>query len=153
MSRKILSIIILLQLLFCVNIYAKKQYQIKTVFDARLDAQYSETQVIYDNVGDRPEGEFISATLNVHDIQNGQIGNEANPGFIKAKGEYSISIFTPLNVGAGRAYRIADIVNAIFENISFGGVMCFVPNVTRLGDDGHGYYHLDLDCPFITDNS
>jgi len=118
---------------------------INNAFTTRLNTNWIETPIAWDNVSYDPvEGnEWIRATLIPSTTQNAALGKAK-----KHFGIFWLQIFVPLNGGTGRAYELAEMLDAIFSNMSFDEVVCYAADITRTGDDGNGWFQLDVRVNF-----
>ena len=115
--------------------------EINNSFSARLLANWSETDIAYDNIDYKPitGQEWIRCT-NIPSITiNSALGDS-----VIHYGIYWIQVFTPLNIGTGRAYELADMLTALFANQQFDEIVCYTADVQRTGDEGHEWFQLNV---------
>lgn len=62
-----------------------------------------------------------------------------------------VQIFCELNKGNGTALGYADTVAGIFRNWCGSTVRCRAPHVEDIGNDGHGWYQVNVSIPFVRD--
>lgn len=114
---------------------------INNAFSKRIIAQWTATPIAWDNAIYNPsEGtEFIRCTNLPSTSINHEIGvSKINYGI------YWIQIFIPKNSGTGRAYELADMLDAIFSNTQFDEITCYASDVQRTGDEGHNWFQLNF---------
>ena len=119
--------------------------EINNAFTSRLSSNWLETPIAYDNApySPIPDQEWIRATLIPAYSQNAELSAST-----MHYGIFWRQIFVPLNKGTGRAYEIATMLDAIFSNKQFDEVVCYAAETSRTGDDGNGWYQLDLRVNF-----
>lgn len=119
--------------------------EINNTFSSRLNTNWIETPIAWDNVPYTPsEGaEWIRGTVIPFPSENTALGKAT-----VNKGLFVIQIFTPLNGGSGRAYELVDMLSAIFANQQFSDIICYAAETQRIGDDENGWYQLNLNINF-----
>jgi hypothetical protein len=127
--------------------------RLKTNIDT-LDALYPnlfELPVTWENTPNRTDAFWIRTYLTVTDSRSGTIGVQDDPNaYIKHQGLFVVSIFTKLNIGLKQSSDIVNDITALFQNKTFEGVWTQVPTPRKIGDDEHGYYHVNVLIPFTT---
>jgi hypothetical protein len=134
---------------------------IRIAFDSRLKAEIDTKNVLYPSLYEIPvtwentpnkTGKFwIRTFLNLHTSENGVIGSQMSEGtYVKHEGDYIISIFIKTDTGTSLASKITNELVTLFQNKTFAGVWAKVLNPRKIGDDKHGYYHVNVLIPFTT---
>ena len=118
---------------------------INNAFSSRLNTNWAVTPIAWDNVPYSPVAnqEWVRALLIPVDTENANLGKSTN-----RIGMFWLQIFTPLKEGSGRAYELADMLSAIFANQQFSDVVCYAAETTRIGDEGNGWYQVNLKINF-----
>lgn len=62
-----------------------------------------------------------------------------------------IQLFDALQAGDGPIRTLADTAAAIFRNWGGATVQCFAATVKTIGDDGKGWYQVNVSIPFTRD--
>lgn len=75
----------------------------------------------------------------------GSLHNERTSGVV------IIQVFTPLNQGDAEALGLADDVANIFRNWCGTNIRCRTPAIKDIGNDGFGWYQVNVSIPFIYD--
>lgn len=57
-------------------------------------------------------------------------------------------LFMKLNKGDKDILQLADIIEGKFKTLSIGGLTIQTPNTLIIGDEGNGYYQINVVCPF-----
>ena len=112
--------------------------------EARFAANYSSTQVKYENVPFvQPEGEsWVALTILSGGGEVNSIGTGMSSRLERFSGIISLDIFTVEDVGTKTARDLADIIAAIFDVVEFsfgssGTIVTRVPSYQTLGvEDG-----------------
>lgn len=119
--------------------------EINNAFSTKLGAEWTETDIAWDNAPYEPivGQEWIRATLIPVNTENASLS--ANTKYI---GIYLVQIFVPLQGGSGRAYELSNIVELMFANTEFSEVVCYSAETLRTGDDGNGWYQLNVNVNF-----
>ena len=119
--------------------------EINNAFSTKLSAEWVTTDIAWDNVPYEPtdDSEWVRATLIPVTTENASLADS-----VKHFGIYSIQIFVPLQAGSGRAYELATSLEAMFANTQFSEVVCYTAETTRTGDDGTGWYQLNVNINF-----
>lgn len=114
--------------------------EINNSFSQRMSA-WVETPIAWDNVDYTPveDQEWIRCTLLPSTTENNEIGtSKINYGI------FWIQIFVPKLTGTGRAYELADMLDALFSNVQFDDIVCYASDVQRTGDEGHDWFQLNV---------
>lgn len=116
------------------------QEAINNSFSQRMNT-WTETDIAWDNMDYVPTvgTEWIRCTLLPSLTENNELGTSKIH-----YGIFWIQIFTPENTGTGRAYELAEMLDAIFSNQTFDDIVCYASDVQRTGDEGHGWFQLNL---------
>lgn len=134
---------------------------VRAAFDTRLEDKISISDVLYpnlfgipvtwENTPNKTDKFWIRVQLILTDTRNGTIGAQVDPNpYIVLEGFYTVSIFTKLNIGTKQASDIGSELVALFQNKTFAGVWAQVIDTRKIGDDEHGYYHVNVLIPFTT---
>jgi hypothetical protein len=118
---------------------------INNAFSAKLSAEWATTDIAWDNAPYEPTSgqEFIRGTMVPVTTENASLADS-----VKHFGIYTIQVFVPLQAGSGRAYELTSALEAIFTNTEFSEVVCYAADTTRTGDDGNGWYQVNLNVNF-----
>lgn len=114
--------------------------EINNSFSQRMST-WVETPIAWDNVDYKPTDgqEWIRCTLLPSTTENNELGqSKINYGI------FWIQIFVPRLTGTGRAYELADMLDALFSNVQFDDIVCYASDVQRTGDEGHDWYQLNV---------
>lgn len=124
--------------------------EIRNAIISRMTAQtaIAKKDVIYQN--DKPfdsSGKAICARLT---IKSGLAGSQeiGNGPIVHRTGMAFIQIFVPLSTGTLLITQTADKLRELFENQTDGRLDYFAVSADDIGDDGHGWYQLNLSIPY-----
>ncbi len=123
---------------------------IRTHFAANVSVFLSIT-VAYDNVLFTPEPDVEHLTFSIRpaaslQVEAGNTRRFRNPGIM------AIGVFTTLDQGERRAWRIVDQIVKVFRGVTLAGGITFrAPHVTVLGR-GEAKWQVSVACPFYYDD-
>ena len=64
-------------------------------------------------------------------------------------GDIVLQLFVPTGTGDGPATQLADQAVALFDGFAAEGLVCMTPREPTIrGDDGRGWYQIDVAIPF-----
>lgn len=112
------------------------------VCQERLTNNWVDTPIAFENAPfEVPRGTpWIRAQLNPVLTENAALGGLAKRDYAS----FWIQIFTPLNEGYGQAYDYAAKLSKMFSNITVGGVTFYAAETFRIGDDGSGWFQVQI---------
>ena len=123
---------------------------LREAFEQRLRDNYTTTEIAYDNTKfTPPTTSWIRAVLLPVNTENAALGGLC----VRQEGIFWIQIFVPLNSNTDEAYTLAAEVSLIFENVQFSGITCGAPDTVRIGDEGRGWYQVNVKVPFYYHDS
>lgn len=114
--------------------------EINNSFSQRM-ATWTETPIAWDNMDYIPTKgqEWIRCTLLPSTSENNELGvSKIHYGI------FWIQIFIPKLTGTGRAYELANMLDALFSNVQFDNIVCYASDVQRTGDEGHEWFQLNV---------
>ncbi len=124
--------------------------EIRTALESRLKTNYSTTEISWDNTSSNPNDDgWIRATMIPATIENSALGALSK----RYSGIFWIQVFTPLLKGTKAAYDIAEELEAIFSNQQFDEVVCYASEITRTGNEGKGWFQLNVKVHFWSHES
>ena len=124
--------------------------QIRKILDEYLANNWSNTLILWDNFKrEIPKSSaWIRPNVIIDISQNTTIGTGRTRHF----GAYQISIFTPLFKGSGAAFETATALIDLFQNKTLDpNVLILAGSMRRVGDDGKGWYQVNVILPFQAD--
>jgi len=124
---------------------------IRTAIESRLKANWSTTDIAWDNVEYNPIAStpFIRLLVEEADVRQASM---ATIPCHRAIGLIHIMIMIPTNTGTATARGYADSLSDIFRNADFSSIKCLSPRLRRVGDVGE-HYQYSLLIPFTYDKS
>lgn len=113
-----------------------------------LSNNWSATPIAYDNVIYTPtKGQsWIRCGLRPVDSENAAIGDRCK----RDSALFYIQIFTPTDVGTKEAYGYAKDLEILFSNKVINGVNFYQADTNYVGDDGLGWFQLNVLVPCWT---
>lgn len=138
---------------------------VRAAFDTRLKSAIDDvvnypvlncTPWAAENTPNKVDDSWIRSQLEILNSENGRIGidytveGQLNEGYTKHEGFYAVAIFTKINTGTKASNDIQSELTTLFQNRTFSGVWCRVPQVRKIGDDQFGFYHVNFLVPFTT---
>lgn len=114
--------------------------EINNSFSQRM-ATWTETPIAWDNTDYIPTKgqEWIRCTLLPSTSENNELGTSKIH-----YGIFWIQIFVSKLTGTGRAYELANLLDALFSNVQFDDIVCYASDVQRTGDEGHEWFQLNV---------
>ena len=114
-----------------------------------MATNWTASPVAYDNVETAIEaGPWIRVTVSPATADPVCLGHDK----IRVEGQIIVQIFVPVGRGSKPAYSLADDVAALLQNRKIGSVLhTRTAEVLRLGDDGLGWYQVNVLIPFYTE--
>lgn len=117
-------------------------HDLKIVCESRLDANWTNTLIAYENVPFTPvEGTaYLNCFLRPVLSQNAALGGLAKRDIAS----FWIQVFVPLSIGSGLAYQYAGELETLFSNIQTQGLTFYRAETIRVGDEGNGWFLLNV---------
>jgi hypothetical protein len=120
----------------------------RRAIEARFSANYSSTQIKFDNLEFSPpaNASWVALSILNGDPITASIGTTGNSSRLtRFSGIVQIDIYTPEGSGTKSSRDLADVISAIFNQVQFsaglsGTIQCRVPSYTELGIDD-GWFH------------
>ena len=125
---------------------------IRAAIEQRLNANWSTTDIAWDNVEYNPTANTAFIRLIVDEADTRQITLSNNSPCHRAIGLIHIMIMVPTNTGTATARGYADSLADIYRNADFSDIKCLSPRIRRVGDVGE-HYQYSLLIPFTYDKS
>lgn len=63
-------------------------------------------------------------------------------------GRIWVQVFVPEGTGTALARQLADQAAVVFDNARFNGIKCYAAEIKSVGNDGLGYYQLNVSIPY-----
>ena len=122
--------------------------EVKVSFDSRLQDNWSTTEIAFDNDDSYEKGStpWVRAVLIPSLTTNADL-----QGLERHYGIYRVSVFVPLNSGTYYAYEYANQIRELFSNTTIDGIVCYASEIRRVGDDGNGWFMLNVLINFWAD--
>ena len=99
-----------------------------------------------------PNGEsWVSFTMLIFDGYQASIGSPGN-NRQRRTGQVVIQVFQPQGKGSTEARQLADDAVDIFVNQNVSGVIFRNVHARPVGNDGRGYYQINVVAPFYYDD-
>lgn len=119
----------------------------------RLNTEWANaTPIAFPNVSfNPPSPPSVWIRLTVNDGESQQIDIGSKPATIRYAGVIFVQIFTVSNKGDAEALTLADNVKTIFNNWNGVNVVCRAAKIINVGNDGQGWYQVNVAIPFIRD--
>jgi hypothetical protein len=112
------------------------------------------TPIAWPNLNFTPPNPQASwVRFQIVDGESNQIGLGAMPATTRYAGIIWVQIFTKQDIGDGAAYALADTVKSIFHNWCGNTVRCFQAKIKTVGNEGNGWFQVNVSIPFIRDES
>lgn len=110
------------------------------------------TPIAWPNVNFTPPNPQSSwIRLSISDGDSNQMELGSNPATIRYAGIIYVQIFTRLDIGDAVALQLADTVKQIFNNWCGVSVRCRAAKIKVIGNDGNGWYQVNVVVPFYRD--
>lgn len=115
--------------------------QINNSFSNRISTLWTHTSVAWDNVDYTPTRgqEWIRCTLLPSITENNELGKS-----VINYGIFWVQIFVPRLSGTGRAYELANLLDAMFSNVQFDDIVCYASDVRRSGETDQEWFQLNV---------
>ena len=127
------------------------EYQtIRQAIESRLAANWTTTDIAWDNVAYTPTAETPFIRLIIDEVDSRQITLGTDSPCHRITGLIHIMVLVPTNTGTNTARGYCDSLASIFRNADFSGIKCQSPRIRRIGDIGEHYQYSVL-IPFYTD--
>lgn len=119
--------------------------KVRQELETYLNDNYSATEIAWDNVVfNQTNDAWIRAVLIPTTTENVSLGGLSK----RYNGIFWIQIFSRLTLGTKLAYDIAEEIEDLFSNKIFGEVICYASEITRTGNEGKGWFQLNVKTPF-----
>lgn len=125
----------------------------KAELEGRLKANWSATPIDWPNTQfdpPNPPAPWLRSNINEGDASRLTIGASTNS--YRHPGVYTLQLFDALNVGDGPLTALADQAAALFQSWYGVNVVCRTATVRTIGDDGKGWYQINVIIPFYWDD-
>lgn len=99
----------------------------------------------------KPEPSALWARFHITDGSESQIDIGATQKSFRTHGVLTIQLFAPLNQGAIGILNMADTLAGVFRNWCGTTITCREASVRNIGNDGFGWYQVNVIIPFQTD--
>ena len=121
---------------------------IQNICTEYLSSNWNKTPIAYDNVTYTPvKGQsWIRCGLRPVNSENASIGDNCK----RDSALFYIQIFTPVDTGSGKAYQYAKELEILFSNKVINGVNFYQADTNYVGDDGLGWFQLNVLVPCWT---
>lgn len=121
--------------------------------EARLSANWTTTDINYDNVDYKPTPETPWIKLEIATGEQIPV-SLGGPGatLYRNGGVISITVYVPLNSGARTAKSYCDTLAAIFRGQQFSSITCRGASITRIGED-NGWFLYNASIPYFRDEA
>lgn len=116
--------------------------------EGRLNANYSATEVAYENVSFNPPNDAWIRLI----VQTGQgqtmglYGDGTSVG-VRDTGLISIQVFIPEGQGTKSSLDLVDTLIAIYEHTRFDGILAYTATVSHIGISD-GWHQTNITIPF-----
>lgn len=124
--------------------------EVHKAITARLEANRGSTTVAYDNAAFTPPRDTLWARATILPGSR-ERANAGVPVRYRLPGVLVLQIFDRAELGDGRAIEEVDRLGAVFESVTAGGVVYMTPYLVRVGVDNDGWYQINLNCPWYSD--
>ena len=122
---------------------------IREAIESRLNANWSTTDISWDNVSYTPDANTAFIRLLINETDSYQ-ASMANTPCHRTIGLIHILVMVPIGTGTNTARGYCDTLAGIFRNASFDDITCKSPKIVRVGDIGEHYQYSIL-IPFWKD--
>jgi hypothetical protein len=127
---------------------------LRKALDSHLQDNWNRNTITWDNTT-RPlteNSEWIRPTLSLETSDNVTIGGANGHSRVRYTGSYIIQVFSPLTKGTGDIYRAVDKLITTFNNQRLKeNIFTYACEITRVGDEGNGWYQVNVSIPFTSD--
>jgi len=127
------------------------QARVSEVIETHMSAGWAHTPVAYQNVQfDDEVPEFVKLHILWTGSRQASMGGERNKH--RFFGMAIVQIYVPVNSGTRHADQLAANAVELFITKQFQGITFLTPDPVTIGDDGHGKYQVNVNCPFYYDD-
>lgn len=121
----------------------------------RFLSLFTAAPISFDNSADSPElksakaaGEpWVRLTIVNGDSRSAGIAGE-NDILVEHFGRIVVQVFVRDGTGTAAARAIADAAAAVFQHARFDGIRSYAAAIRTVGNDGHGYYQINISTPY-----
>lgn len=99
-------------------------------------ANWTATPILFENGESRDSGDWVRLTIQNGDAFQATMGDDP---YFRFPGVLYVQIFTPTDIGSGRALGLADQVDSLFRNKVLGNIRFKVPQVKKVPSDSEWY--------------
>lgn len=124
---------------------------IRKDIEQRLSANWTSTDIAWDNVDYTPTPETAFIRLLVEEVDSRQVTSQSTPCH-RIIGLIHVMIMVSVGTGTDTARGYADGIATIFRNANFSDIQCRSPRIERVGDIGEWFQYSVL-VPFYADKS
>ena len=125
-------------------------FEVSAAIESYMTQEWVETPLAYDNVQfDDEVPEFVKLTVLWTGARQASMGGLQNVH--RFYGMAVAQVYISVNTGTRRADLLADIIVRLFAAKQFQGITFLTPEALVIGDDGHGKYQVNVNCPFFYD--
>ncbi len=124
--------------------------QIRSTFDAHLHDNWPYTRIEWENTNynKKENRDWIRPTLVIDVTENAALATR-----VRHTGNYVVQVFSPLGKGTKDVYENSDKLIALFQNKVFNNdIFTYAGTARRIGDDGYGWYQVNVLLPFTADD-
>lgn len=120
---------------------------IKKDIEAYLNTNWTTTKIQYPNARfEQPDSEYIRLSINYGDTDQISMGASQDH---RTVGIITIAIFSPSNVGAGKATEYGDTLIDLFTGKTIGSVQTRSPTIEVLGLENN-WFQIQVQVPFYS---
>ena len=118
---------------------------IRAAAEGHLVDNWTETSIAFDNMEFDPPADdpWIRAYLRPMNSVNAAIGHNCK----RDNAIFVVQVFTKINSGPGKAYDLASKIETLFSNKIINKINFYQATTDYIGDDGHGWFQLNVICP------
>lgn len=120
---------------------------------SRFSTEWSDTTPIaWPNVSytPTPGTAWVRLTILPADASQVELGAVGSRRFRHA-GVIVVQVFVPENTGDGTVQTLAAQAAAVFRGVTVGEIRYGAPRVRTVGNDGAGWYQVNVECPYSRD--
>jgi len=120
--------------------------------EQRFETEWGATTPIkWENTDYTPDPDVTFTELEIHHGQGVRLDIGSSQRY-RYPGIISINIRGPLTKGTRALKTLADTAQAVFQGVTFSGIICYTSSITRIGEvDGRFVYNVST--PFTRDES
>jgi hypothetical protein len=129
--------------------------QERPAIESRFATLFTSAPIAFENAPDSPA---LAAAKAAGDpwvrltIVNGEsrTAGIAGPGdvLVEHAGRIVVQVFVRDGTGTATARGLADAAAAVFQHARFEGIRSYSAGVNAIGNDGHGYYQINVSTPY-----